>query len=88
MSLSAQARPLLVMPGRASTSTTGSRGPSRSIGFYGHHPVAWLNDAPAIRKALTSKHHDYGDLDAPFLIAVGIYIFDRDRWHSTNALYG
>jgi hypothetical protein len=47
-----------------------------------------IDDAPAILKALATKHHSYGDLGAPFIIAVGTYIFDRDRWHSTNAMYG
>jgi hypothetical protein len=25
--------------------------------------VDWIDDAPAIRKALTTKHHEYGDLE-------------------------
>lgn len=66
----------------------GARANSRAIGVYGHTGVGWIDDAPAIRKALTSKHHEYGDLDAPFIIAVGTYIHDRDRWHTTNAMYG
>lgn len=60
----------------------------RAIGVYAHTEVGWIDDAPAVRKALTGKHHQYGQLDAPFVIAVGTYIFDRDRWHTTNALYG
>jgi hypothetical protein len=60
----------------------------RSIGVYGHGEAEFIDDAPAIRRALAEKHHAYGDLGAPFIIAVGTYIFDRDRWHSTNALYG
>jgi hypothetical protein len=66
----------------------GRRSNSRAIGVYGHTGVDWIDDAPAIRKALASKHHEYGDLDAPFIIAVGTYIHDRDRWHTTNAMYG
>jgi hypothetical protein len=68
-----------------------SRGASpnnRTIGVYGHTGVGFIDDAPAIKKALTAKHHKYGDLGAPFLIAVGTYIHDRDRWHSSNAIYG
>lgn len=61
---------------------------SRAIGVYGHKGVDFIDDAPAIRKALTTKHHEYGDLNAPFVIAVGTYIHDRDRWHTTNAMYG
>lgn len=66
----------------------GRRTNSRAIGVYGHTGVDWIDDAPSIRKALTTKHHEYGDLDAPFIIAVGTYIHDRDRWHTTNAMYG
>ncbi len=64
------------------------RANARAIGVYGHTGVEWIDDAPAIRKALTGKHHEYGDLDAPFIIAVGTYIHDRDRWHTTSAMYG
>ena len=66
----------------------GRRANNRAIGVYGHTGVDWIDDAPAIRKALTTKHHEYGDLDVPFVIAVGTYIHDRDRWHTTNAMYG
>lgn len=41
-----------------------------------------------IRDALGAKDHAYGDLEAPFVVAVGTYIHDQDRWHSTNAMYG
>ncbi|WP_345217004.1 hypothetical protein [Georgenia halophila] len=66
----------------------GHRANSRAIGVYGHTGVDWIDDAPAIRKALITKHHEYGDLNAPFVIAVGTYIHDTDRWHTTNAMYG
>ena len=66
----------------------GRRANNRAIGVYGHTGVDWIDDAPAIRKALTTKHHEYGALDAPFVITVGPYIHDRDRWHTTNAMYG
>jgi hypothetical protein len=66
----------------------GRRTNSRALGVYGHTGVDWVGDPPAIRKALASKHHEYGDLDAPFIIAVGTYVHDRDRWHTTNAMYG
>ena len=61
---------------------------SRAVGVYGHTGVDWIDNAPGIRKALTTKHHEYGDLDAPFIIAVGTYIQDGDRWHTSNAMYG
>ena len=60
----------------------------RAIGVYGHTRAGIVDDAPWIRKALTSKHRKYGDLDAPFVVAIGTYNFDSDRWHATNALYG
>lgn len=66
----------------------GRQANGRAIGVYGHTGVNWIDDAPAIRKALTTKHHEYGDLNAPFVIAVGTYIHDRDRWHTANAMYG
>jgi len=66
----------------------GVRPHDRAIGVFGHGEAGIIDDAPAIRKALAAKHHSYGDLGAPFLIAVGTYIFDTDRWHSTNAMYG
>jgi hypothetical protein len=66
----------------------GLRPNHRAIGVYGHAPVQFIDHAPAIRKAVMSKHHQYGDLDAPFVVAVGTYIHETDRWHTTNAMYG
>lgn len=66
----------------------GPRPKDRAIGVYGHTGVDFIDDAPAIKRALATKHHEYGDLGAPFIIAVGTYIHDTDRWHSGNALYG
>ena len=45
---------------------------SRAIGVYRHMGVDRIDDAPAIRKALTTKHHEYGDLNAPVR---------HRRWH-------
>lgn len=66
----------------------GSRPTDRAIGVYGHHEASVVNDAPTIRNALATKHRAYGELDAPFIVAVGTFIFDSDRWHATNAFYG
>ena len=66
----------------------GSRPNDRAIGVYGHGKASLIDDVPAIIKALSAKHHAYGDLGAPFIIAIGMYIFDTDGWHSTNAMYG
>lgn len=61
---------------------------ARAIGVYGGTRAEVVDDAPAIRKALTSKHRKYGDLGAPYMVALGTHNFDSDRWHATNALYG
>lgn len=61
---------------------------ARAIGAYGGTRAGIVDDAPAIRKALNSKQRKYGDLGAPFVVALGTYNFDSDRWHATNALYG
>lgn len=66
----------------------GTKPNDRAIGVYGHTGVSFIDDAPTIKKALETKHRKYGDLGAPFIIAVGTYIHDTDRWHSSNALYG
>jgi hypothetical protein len=66
----------------------GLRPGSQAIGIYGQMGVNMVDDAPAIRKALAAKHHEYGDLDAPFVIAIGTYMMDSDRWHASNAMYG
>lgn len=60
----------------------------RPIGVYADGEVEVIDDAPTIRAALDRKATAYGDLDHPLVIAVGTYIWDHDRWHSTNALYG
>ncbi|MGY2031326.1 hypothetical protein [Nocardia gipuzkoensis] len=61
--------------------------PGRAIGIYPAE-VSRVDDVGTIHAALAEKHHAYRGLDAGFVIAVGVYIFDSDRWHSTNALYG
>ncbi len=66
----------------------GTRPNDRAIGVYGHGEASFIDDVPAIIKSLTAKHHAYGDLGAPFIIAVGTYIFDTDGWQTTNAMYG
>ncbi|MBB1510885.1 hypothetical protein [Tessaracoccus sp. MC1756] len=66
----------------------GTKPNDRTIAVYGNAQVEFIDDAPPIKKALATKHHEYGDLGAPFIIAVGTYIQDRDRWHSSNAMYG
>ncbi|WP_145982353.1 hypothetical protein [Rhodococcus sp. MTM3W5.2] len=66
----------------------GVRSSDRAIGVYAYGEASFIDDAPAIRRALDVKHHAYGDLSIPFVVAVGTYIHDSDYWHSTNALYG
>lgn len=66
-----------------------ARRPSeRSIGVYGHTPVRVVDDAPKLRRALYAKARAYGRLDAPFVIAIGTYLWDSDDWQVKNALYG
>ncbi|MEC3916358.1 hypothetical protein [Nocardia sp. CDC160] len=74
-----------VIPKSSNARHAGASG--RAIGMY---PVvsSWVDDAPTIRAALSEKHSAYPGLGSPFVIAVGTYIVDSDRWHSTNALYG
>jgi hypothetical protein len=60
----------------------------RAIGVYADGDVEWIDHAPAIRSALASKAGAYGLTDRPLVIALGTFLWDRDRWHATNALYG
>lgn len=60
----------------------------RAIWVYADGEAGISDDAPMIRSALATKANAYGDLDRPLIIALGTYIWDRDRWHFTNALYG
>jgi hypothetical protein len=66
----------------------GAKPHERAIGVFGHGNAGIINDASAILKALAAKDHAYGDLGAPFVIAVGTYIIETERRHSTNAMYG
>lgn len=60
----------------------------RAIGVYAHTPAAFVDDVPMIHKALKTKTSAYGDLDAPYVIAVGTYLFGSDREQFENAMYG
>lgn len=66
----------------------GARPNDRAIGIYGHGKAGLIDNVSGIVKALSTKHHAYGDLGKPFIIAVGSYIFDTDGWHSSNAMFG
>lgn len=61
---------------------------TRSIGMYAHAPAEFIDDGRKLVAALKSKSSRYGDLDAPFVIAVGMYTFDQDDEDIHNALYG
>jgi len=65
-----------------------ARSDRRAISVYGYHPAQIENDAPLIHRALESKHSEYGKLENPFVIVVGVFIHDADRWHAANAFYG
>ncbi|WP_298990964.1 hypothetical protein [uncultured Pseudokineococcus sp.] len=60
----------------------------RAIGVLAHQGARMVNDAPTILRALASKQGAYGNLAKPFVIAIGLYIHDEDRWHALNAFYG
>lgn len=60
----------------------------RAMGVYADGDVEFIDDAPVIQAALSTKAKKYAGLDRPLIIALGTYIWDRDLWHSTNALYG
>jgi hypothetical protein len=60
----------------------------RAIAVYADQEAGWVDDANLITKALGTKHREYGTLDKPFLIAIGLFIFDADRWHAMNAFFG
>jgi len=60
----------------------------RSIGAYADGEVEWIDDATSIKASLRSKARAYGELDLPLVLSVGTFIWDRDRWHATNAFFG
>lgn len=67
----------------------GKRRPDqRAIAIDGHDPVHWTNNDAIIVKALETKRRAYGQLDRPFLVAVGVTFHDTDRWDAMNAFYG
>lgn len=74
------------IPKRKEARSEGSN--DRLIGVYAHHEGAIVEDDLAIRAALSSKDNKYGQLSEPFIIAIGTYMWDTDRWGTTNALYG
>lgn len=63
-----------------------SRG--RAIGVYSHFDAEVIDDAGIIRRGAVSKAGGYGDLDAPLVIAVGVYTFDRDLEDAIAAMFG
>lgn len=64
----------------------GKRG--RAIALFAHEPAASFDGAGVIVNALEVKHHKYGELDAPFVIALGTSFYDTDRHHSLQAFWG
>lgn len=69
-------------PGRRQS----SRG--RAIGIYSHYDAEVIDDAALIRRGAELKAGGYGALDAPLVIAVGVYLFDRDLEDTVAALFG
>jgi hypothetical protein len=60
----------------------------RSIGIYAHVEAAFIDDGAKLVAAVKSKASRYGNLDAPFVVAVGTSSFDEDDEDVFNALYG
>ena len=60
----------------------------RSIGIYAHGEAQFIDDGPKLVAALKTKASRYGNLHAPFVIAVGTNSFDDDDEDVFNALYG
>jgi hypothetical protein len=58
----------------------------RAIGLIG--PIPLVDPTPLIREALEGKAEAYGDLDAPFLIAVNVLAPMADDWAVSSALLG
>ncbi|MEV0250128.1 hypothetical protein AB0H76_26270 [Nocardia sp. NPDC050712] len=59
----------------------------QAIGIY-PAAVERIDEAPVILSALLKKHKRYGTLSSPYVVAIGMYMSDTDRWHTSNALYG
>jgi hypothetical protein len=60
----------------------------RSIGIYAHYEAEIINSGPRIVTALESKAKKYGNLEAPFVVAIGLDSFDEDDHDVFDALYG
>jgi hypothetical protein len=59
----------------------------RTIGI--HAPtVAFVDDCSPIRRAVIDKAAAYGQLDVPYVVAVGVHEFMPDDLDVTNALFG
>lgn len=61
---------------------------ARSIGVYAHADAEFVDDGSKIRAALKTKTSRYGDLDAPFVVAIGMHSFGDDDGAVHNTLYG
>ncbi|MEU4416201.1 hypothetical protein [Nocardia salmonicida] len=61
--------------------------PTRTVGVY-PVTVQRVDDAPKILAAIKEKHKAYGNLEFPYIIAVGVYIMPKAREDTANALYG
>ncbi|WP_141856219.1 hypothetical protein [Kribbella jejuensis] len=59
----------------------------RPLGIFGPRGE-WLNDQQGIRSALATKGSAYGQLGAPFVVAVASNSWSTDDWDVRNALYG
>lgn len=60
----------------------------RAISLFAYEPAASFDGAGIILNALEVKHHKYGALDAPFVVALGTSFYDTNRHHSLRAFWG
>ncbi|MFJ4657619.1 hypothetical protein ACIP5Y_40690 [Nocardia sp. NPDC088792] len=66
----------------------GIRPGDRIIGVHGETIITRGDDTATLHAALAEKDHAYPNLNAPFIIAVGVDILGSPRWDVSNALYG
>lgn len=60
----------------------------RAIALFAHEPMTSFDGAALIRKGLDVKRSAYGQLEHPFVIALGTDFHDRDHVHSSRAFWG
>jgi hypothetical protein len=60
----------------------------RPLGIFGGGEASFVDEATPLRDRLSNKGKAYGELDRPFVVAVGVSGMSEDDWSVMNALYG